>query len=318
MSMRALVVGYGSIARRHIRNLCALGIEDLLVYRPQGQPANAPKGLHFVHDLREGIAAEPDFAIVASPSGAHIDALVPLLQADLACYVEKPPVTTMEDVRRVRGLLEERRAVTFAGCNLRFLPSLRRMRDAIRAGMIGAPVRASLQAGQWLPDWRPHIDYRRSYSAMPSAGGGVLLDLIHEIDAARWLFGEFDRAIAFEAKLSSLEIDAEDTACLLLGRPLGPLVTIGLDYVARQRVRRYDVVGDEATLTWDLSDRRLTLITPSGTETLSAADAEFDVDATYRPAMSEFLSAVRTDAATSQDLLDGLATTELALRAKNG
>lgn len=316
--MRALVVGYGSIARRHISNLRALGVEDLLVYRPQGQPSNAPEGLRFVGDLREGMAAKPDFAVVASPSGAHIDALVPLLQANVACYVEKPPVTAMKDVRRLHKLLKECATVTLTGCNLRFLPSLRRMREAIRAGMIGAPVRASLQAGQWLPDWRPNTDYRRSYSGKLSAGGGVLFDLIHEIDAARWLFGEFDRVLALEGKLSCLEIDAEDTACVLLGRPQGPLVTIGLDYVARQRIRRYDVVGDKATLTWDLSDRRLTLTTAVRTETLAATAADFDVDATYRSAMDEFLSAVKTGAATSQDLLDGLATTELALRAKTG
>lgn len=314
----ALVVGFGSIARRHLRNLRALGVEDLLVYRPQGRPANGAEGPRFVRDLREGMAAEPQLAVIASPSAAHVEALVPLLEAGIPCYVEKPPVTTAVDVQRLRKLLAEKSVVTLTGCNLRFLPSLRRLRDAIRDGSIGTPVRASLQAGQWLPDWRPQVDYRSSYSARASDGGGVLFDLIHEIDMARFLFGEFDQVLALKGRLSGLQLDAEDTACVLLGKPRGPLVAVGLDYVARQRIRRYDVVGDQGTLVWDLAERRLTVTTARGTTTLTAADADFDVDGTYRSAMGEFVVAAKSGAATSQDLLDGLATTELALRARSG
>ena len=79
---------------------------------------------------------------------------------------------------------------TQVGCNLRFLPSLQRLKDLIAQGVIGRIVRASFEAGQWLPDWRPRQDYRKSYSADPDSGGGVLFDLIHEIDAAYWILGD--------------------------------------------------------------------------------------------------------------------------------
>jgi len=318
--MRALVVGYGSIARRHLDNLqTANAASEYVVFRPGGRPSGAPSHLRFVSKLSEGLAGAPDFAVVASPSSAHIESLFPLLEARVPCYVEKPPVTTLADVKRLRKLLASQPPpVTQTGCNLRFLPSLQRMRQLMRAGAIGHPVRASIQAGQWLPDWRPGRDYRTSYSANANAGGGVILDLIHEIDAARWLFGEFDELRSLSAKLSDLQIDSEDTACLLLGRQGGPITTVGLDYVSRRRMRRYEVVGDRGTLVWDLSSMRLTLDDASGSTVLDAEPINFDVGMTYVTAMREFLAAMQAKRPTAQDLLDGLATNELALKAKRG
>ena len=86
--------------------------------------------------------------------------------------------------------------------------------------------------------------------------------------------------------------------------------------MSRTRVRRYEVVGDAGTLTWDLAARRLELSTAQGSEVLDSDPASFDLGATYKAAMSEFVSAVGRGAPTSQDILDGLASTQLALRAK--
>lgn len=317
--MRVLIVGYGSIARRHVESLRACGVRELSVLRPAGGARDAPQDLRFVTDVERALALRPDCAVIASPTAAHGEALFPLLEAGIPSYVEKPVVMSTQELRRARDLLARRPPpATLAGCNLRFLPSLRRLRDELAHGAIGAPVRASLQAGQWLPDWRPGRDYRLTYSAKAATGGGVILDLVHELDAARWLFGDFEQVLALGGKRSRLEIDAEDVACILLGRRgSGPVVAIGLDYVSRQRVRRYEIVGEEGSLVWDLADARLSLVTTQGTSVLSAGAAEFDVGATYLCAMREFLAAAKEGRPASPDLADGLAAAELALRAKD-
>ncbi len=315
--MRALVIGYGSIGRRHAESLrdCD-GVSELVCVRSSGK-SDALNGARVVSSVAEGIAGKPDLAVIANASAAHAETLVTLLSAGVPCYAEKPAVTKEKDALRIETLLAQHADVaTLSGCNLRFLPSLRRMHDAIRSGAVGKPVRASLQAGQWLPDWRPGRDYRETYSAHAAQGGGVIFDLIHELDAARWFFGEFDEVRALSGKLSRLEIDAEDTACILLGRRGGPIVSVSLDYVSRRRVRRYEVVGEEGTLTWDLGAMELTLATHSGVEILDRDPASFDVGATYLAAMREFVGAVRAGRRASPDLADGLATVRLALRAK--
>ena len=312
----ALVVGYGSIARRHVENLRACGASEITVVRPSGRAADAPKALRFVAGIEEGLASEPECAVIASPSAAHIESLLPLLKAGVPCYVEKPVVISAVQVKQIRDASRESK-VSMSGCNLRFLPSLRRMQKEIAGGAIGKPVRASLQAGQWLPDWRPARDYRETYSAKAAQGGGVIFDLIHEIDAARWLLGDFDQVLAMGGKRSRLEIDAEDVAAILLGRRgAGPVVAIGLDYVARQRVRRYEVIGDEGTLVWDLGASRLSLVTAKGERVLAKDAADFDVGATYLRAMREFLDAVKEGKPAAPDLADGLAAAELAIRAR--
>jgi hypothetical protein len=321
--MRALIVGFGSIGRRHATNVRALqGDAELVLLRRDRQPDALAESLGAltVTRLDEALRSAPDLAVIATPSGLHTDTLLCLLEEGIPCYVEKPVVTEWRDLNRIREELAHRHAVpiTLSGCNLRFLPSLRRLRSLLADGAIGNVVRVSLQAGQWLPDWRPSQDFRASYSAVAHLGGGVVLDFLHEIDSARWLLGEFDSVRALAGRHSRLAIETDDVAAILLGRAGGPVVSIGVDYVARRPMRCYDLVGDEGTLRWDLRARRLERLTARectrfdcGTDGTDG----FDVARTYLVAMGEFLDCVRRGRPTSQDIWEALRSTELALRA---
>jgi predicted dehydrogenase len=312
-----LVIGYGSIGARHADNLLALvpGLDLTIVTRRDDVRTNR---MHVARDLHGALEGKPDFAVVASESHRHAEHIIALLQAGVPCYIEKPAVTDFGQLERVRAEIVKlgRTPVTLAGCNMRYLPSLQRLRDLLREDAIGTVVRAVLQAGAWLPDWRPERDYRTGYGAS-AVGGGVVLDLVHELDQARWLFGELEDVAAMTGKLSSLEVEAEDSACVLLrSRSRGPLVMIGLDYVARAAVRRYELVGEKGTLTWDFHAKRLEHAGPAGRSVHDCGPGAFDMAETYVSAMREFLQCVGAGAPTSQPLEDGLKSAELALRAR--
>lgn len=320
--MRVLLIGSGSIGRRHLESLRILGVEVELALLRSGAREDGwsrEQGATVFGDFPAALAWRPKLAIIANPSMLHFEALRALLPAGVPCYVEKPVIA---DSRQVEALWALLRSVpnpppTQAGCNLRFLPSLIRLAELLEGGAVGRVVRASLQVGQWLPDWRPAQDYRASYSADPARGGGVVLDLVHELDAARWLFGEFSTVRAVGGHFSRLEIASEDSAAILLGRPGGPAVAIGLDYVSRRPMRRYEIVGDEASLCWDLPAHRLDLIGQIGVEAIDCGPAAFDVAATYRAAMTELLTAVQGGPPCRQDLAEGLRSATLALRVKD-
>lgn len=320
--MRALIAGFGSIGRRHAINLQKLldPVEFILLRsKEEVDSAGQAPGVTLAGNLEAALRAKPDLAVISNASSRHADVLIPLLEAGIPCYIEKPVVTREDDARRLHAVLDKMDSVpvTLAGCNLRFLPSLIKLRALLEEGVTGNVVRASLQVGQWLPDWRPGRDYRLSYSANPQMGGGAILDLIHEIDMARWLFGEFDRVMALAGKLSSLDIATEDTACMLLGKNRGgPFVHVSVDYVSRKPVRRYEIVGDEGTLVWDLGSRRLELSSPRGEDVIDCGDLGFDIASTYVSAMSEFVDCVGQRCPTSQDIREGLMSAELALRAR--
>ena len=242
-----------------------------------------------------------------------------LMTHGIPCYVEKPVVASWDQLTDVETVLRALpgRPVTLTGCNLRLLPSLDRLRDLLRDGCIGRPVRASLQVGQWLPDWRPGQDYRQSYSAESAQGGGAVLDLIHELDMVRWLFGDFEQVRALGGHHSRLEIRSEDCVVIALDRPGGPVVSVGMDYVARRAVRRYEIIGEEGTLVWDLSARRLELQTAGTVEEIDCGAAAFDIAATYPLTMQMFSEAVVSGESLEQDIQEGLRSARLALRVKD-
>ena len=324
MGLQVLIVGFGSIGRRHADNLRKLHPNaGLTVLLPAGSlsAASLPAAAAQVNGIEEAIRRKPDCALICSPSSSRLEYLLPLLSAGIPCYVEKPLVSSKGDAAALRAYVKAREGMplTVVGCNLRLLPSLQQARGLIASGGIGKVVRASLSAGQWLEDWRPGTDYRSSYSARPDRGGGVILDLIHEIDAARWLLGDLKLVGAAAGKLSRLEIAAEDTACLLLRgtAPKGPLVSINLDYVSRRRVRRYEVVGEEGTLIWDLERQILERQDAQGVYVLARGAEAFDTGRSYLLALESFFGSMQ-GAKPFCGIEDGLRAAELALEARDG
>ena len=145
----------------------------------------------------------------------------------------------------------------------------------------------------------------------------MILDLLHEIDQTRRLFGEFDRVHAHAGHFSSLEIEAEDTACILLGRPVAhPAASIALDYVSRRRVRRYAIVGEADTTVWGLDAAKLRLMRKHADENVDGGPDGFPVRPTYVRTVQIFLESVESRGCVPQDVRDGLRSTALPLRAK--
>ncbi len=303
-----------------MKNLAALApsTEFVVQQSRHGRAVALPPNAKVVASPEEATARGIDAAVIATASAEHADALRHLIPASVPLYVEKPVLTSEIDAAEISQLMREvgYDAPSLVGCNLRYLPSLIKTRELITSGAVGRIVRAHLEAGQWLPDWRPERDYRASYSASSEAGGGVVLDLIHELDVARWMLGEFDRVQADLAQRSSLEIDSEDTAGILLSQRGGALAVVALDYVSRRPVRRYCFTGEEGTIVWDMPSKQLVITRATGIEQIRLDDDAFDVSTTYMRAMSEFLRAIDSGLQTSQPLSEGLSTLALALRAK--
>lgn len=330
-SLHTLVIGTGAIGQRHMRHLREMVPDGTFTFlRRDRNPREidqtyAPR---VATTLDEALSHRPDLAIVASPSAHHIDVLPDLIAANIPLYVEKPIVIKADEVIRVETALgaSDPTVPRLSGFNFRYLPSLEELAALIVAGSLGNLVRAHLTAGQWLPDWRPQTDYRESYSAQRALGGGVLFDLIHEIDLCRWWFGTPIDCRAMIGRFSRLEMDVEDSCTALMRFGRGPLVSIGLDYAARQRLRRYEVVGDEGTAIWDLRERRLVVERPAGVVEIVTADpADFDVAQTYPRVLGEIVASIRafrkdrrwpSGLLARQDLSSGLDSSRLAIRLK--
>lgn len=319
--MKVLIIGTGSIGRRHINNLLEICRDAKVALLRQDNKENAfsrKVDAVILTDINKGLEWNPDFVIIASPSSTHADFLQPVLASNLPVYVEKPVVISNQQLEQISKVASSYSAPSLVGCNLRYLPSIKQIKLMLERGDLGNVVRANLVAGQWLPDWRPDRDYRSCYSADSEMGGGVLFDLIHEIDMAQWFFGPFDFALARTGKNSSLEISSEDTAAILLdNEKTGVMVTISLDYVSRRPVRRYEIVGEKGTLIWDLQKKQMRVESATETRIVTDRSEDFDVDATYIDALNELIISITNNTQTSHDIFEGMKTIKLLLTAKN-
>ncbi len=315
---RILLTGAGSIAQRHASNLQQLlpGCEIWAVGVSAGaREWGARAGVHIVDSIDIPKLPAPQLAVVCSESSRHSAELAALMPVIEALYVEKPLVTDASSLAAVSRMISEGWSKpSVVGCNLRYLGAIRRLKEACDSGAAGRVVQASLRVGQWLPDWRPGRDWRRSYSADRSRGGGVLFDLVHELDSACFLFGPILHGQTAAGSLSRLELDADDSAAMTLLMESGLPVQVSMDYVSRRPVREYLVIGDEATLRLDLIQRRLTRDSSAGTETLPCDESDWDMSNTYRTAMADLIAGWRHGRTTAYSLSDALHTTSWMLQ----
>jgi predicted dehydrogenase len=197
--------------------------------------------------------------VIATPTNLHVAQALAVVRAGCDLFLEKPLAHATEGIEELCAEVERRQSVTLVGCNLRFHPGPRRVRELVSSGRVGRPLFARIHAGSYLPAWRPGRDYREIYSAHAGEGGGVLLDFVHEIDLARWYLGEVREVTCAAGQISELEIDSEDWAAVICRHESGAVSEIHLDYVQRSAERGCQVAGSEGSVFWDLRDGRVRL-----------------------------------------------------------
>src|SRR5450755_1209977 len=254
---RALVVGCGSIGRRHARNLKALGVQQL------GFCDTSPEALK---ECREELNGEvfgdygealekfrPDIVLICTPPVYHVEEALAALRAHAHVFIEKPLSHESSGIQVLIAEARRRDRNVQVGYNLRFHPGLLILKELIDSGKIGRVLWLNVEAGQYLPDWRPWQHYRESYSARQELGGGIILDGSHELDYICWLLGRPIEVTCRAEHLSSLEVDVEDSAWIYMKFPDRRRAELNLDFVQRAYTRTCKVVGETGTALWDFN-----------------------------------------------------------------
>lgn len=254
---RVLVVGLGSIGRRHLRIARELlPAAEIRVLRHQECTTVPEHADGCISSMDQAIEFAPEIAVLANPATYHLGVAQPLAESGVHLLVEKPLSASIQDVSLLIETCRRRNAVLATGYNLRFLPSLQKFKALLDDKLIGRIWSARSEAGQYLPSWRPDADYRQGVSARKALGGGVLLELSHELDYLRWIFGEVDWVQAALSRQSNLEIDVEDTAQLVLGFLPSKIAdrliaSVSLDFIRRDTTRTCTAIGEGGSLRWN-------------------------------------------------------------------
>lgn len=313
---RILIAGLGSIGRRHLRNLLSLGVQDLLLYRTRPEPVEEAPELPVFTDLDLALAAGPNLVVVSNLTAFHLGVALPAARAGCDLFIEKPVSHTWEGVEELLALVQQRRLVTLIGFDLRFEPGLRRVKSLLQEGRIGRVVSIQAQVGQYLPDWHPWEDYRQGGSARAESGGGVILDLIHELDYLLWLNDSVTDVACFADTVSSLEIETEDVAVLLLRFRNGALGTVHLDYLQRAPSRTCRIIGEDGTILWDALEKSVRWYEAGPARWEEFRYVEHDRNDRFREEMRHLLACHRREEAPIVDVAAGSRVLKLALAAK--
>ena len=318
--MRFLVVGCGSIGKRHIRNLKTLKGGDVIAHDVQPERCREVQqeyGVEAYARLEDALAQKPDVALICTPTSLHIPPTLSAARSGCHLFIEKPLSHSLEGLDELVDVVARKNLVTLVGCNMRFHPGIAKMKKLLESETIGKVLCARVQAGQYLPDWHPWEDYRYGYSANRSLGGGIILDGIHEIDYITWFLGEVSQVFCFSGKLSSLEIDTEDTAEILLQFRTGTIAEVHLDYVQRARGRSCQIIGEEGTILWDFSVKEVRLYRAQTKEwQVFPEEPDYDTNQMYIEEMKHFLQCFEGKAKPAQDVNAGKRALEIALAAK--
>lgn len=312
---RFLIVGFGSIGKRHFDNLKQIeNVEvSVLTRRRLNIPATKVYG-----SLEETKYEDFEAVFITNETALHVPTALVFAKRGFNLFIEKPLSNSLEKVDQLIDIVSSNNLRVMIGCNMRFHPVIRSVKDLIHRGEIGRVVSARIEAGQYLPDWHPGRDYRDSYSAKEEKGGGVILDLIHELDYAFWFFGKARKVVSFSGKRSDLEIDTEDLAETLVEFDTGTLCEVHLDYIQRYPSRVSKLIGIEGTICANLITNKIEIFKAAkGSWEVVDLDGGFEGNKMYLDEVKHFIDYTRGLIKEPLiSLLEGVKVLQIAIAAK--
>lgn len=302
--MNVIIEGLGSIAMKHIDALTECKPDAQIFALRSGKGTKVLKNVTDIYDL-SAADQEFDFAIISNPSFKHFESINRFIDLGLPLFIEKPALTSLDGATELVKKVNEKGLTTYVACNLRFLPIFDFLKKVFTKN---TPIEISCYAGSYLPDWRPHMDYRTSYSALDNMGGGVHLDLIHELDYIFFLLGKPEKTQRVIGKISNLEINSADYAHYHLQYP-GTMVSVSLNYFRKVPKRQMEIVFEDSAWLADLAESTITDLNTN--ELVFSSDVM--IKDTYKEQMAYFLTMLNGQEVAINDLNESIEVLKICL-----
>ena len=317
MISRILIVGFGSAGSRHLGLALRLFPEaEIKILRNQTREVDPKYGVSCLVSLDEAIQFAPQIAVIANPSTHHLPIALALAEQGAHLLIEKPLSASLVGVQSLIETCKSKKSVLMVGYNLRFSPSLLHFFELVKSNCVGEIFSVRCEVGQYLPSWRPETDYRKGVSANHALGGGVMLELSHEIDYLQWIFGEIDWVSASLSRQSLLEIDVEDSAHLIMGfksksKQKQLIATLNLDFIRQDQTRYCLAIGDNGSLRWDGVKGEVSMLEKGASEWRVLFTSESSNEKTYLSEWLTFIDRVHDLAIPSEQGLEEIRVMEV-------
>ncbi|TVO54352.1 Gfo/Idh/MocA family protein [Denitromonas halophila] len=285
--MKLLVVGCGSIGRRHARNARKLGLDVVLcdISQERLHELSAEIGAVGVFTDYQLAARESgaDAALIATPSHLHVAPASAMLAAGMHVMMEKPLCPSIAEAKALKHLVVESKRIFMMAHTFRFRAEWQAIKRLLDTQPVGRVFSAEFMGGWYLPDWHFREDYRQEYAAQRRQGGGVMLtSMSHFFDVVSWFFGEIQGVVGAKMRLSPLDIDVDDAVMCSVRTEGGVAVTLCEDFLARCPRRTFRVNGEHGYLEADFNRKSLRLWDARAKRYLPGADPAKEQEGLFR------------------------------------
>ena len=305
--MNVLIIGLGIIAEKHIQAIRKVDKEVKIYALRSKKDAPQKKGVKNIYSISE-IDFFVDFTLISNSTHMHFEWIQKISALKYPMIIEKPAIHTLHNSENLIKEVENSKVLNYVACNLRFHPCVQFMKKQISQKLIGRINEVNIYCGSFLPDWRPNTNFRETYSANVEMGGGVHLDLFHELDYTCWIFGIPKKHSSIIRSSSSLNISASDYASYQFEYPQFT-ASITLNYFRRKRKREIEVVSEQGTITADLINNKV--INDEGVVLFESPG--FTIMDTYIDQMSYFMNLLKSKKKGMNDLGESLEILKICL-----
>jgi len=316
--MKILIIGFGSIAKRHINNLIHNINCEIIVYsRRKNIRFLDHKKINVLNSLEKCLLEKPDVAFITNETAFHIPMAIKMAKSGLDLFIEKPLSNSTNGIKTLQKIVKQKKLVTQMGCNLRFHKCIIKIRQLINQKKIGRVISIQSENGSYLPDWHTHEDYRKGYASDRQLGGGIILTMIHDIDYLYWIFGNPKSIFSVSGKFSDLDISAEDYCSSIIEFKNNITAELHLDFFQRPEFRGCKIKGTKGVIYWnsDKNEIRLFKHRKKIWEVVLALK-KFQRNEMYIDEIIHFLKCVKNRKQTINNLDEGIKTMKIALAMK--
>jgi len=314
---KILVVGYGSIGKRHVKNL--LKFPNISIIICTKQKFKSQKRKKFFSTIDECLNEKPSIAFITNESSYHVKTAIKLAKANLHLFIEKPLSNSLIGTNELQKLIKKKKLITQMGCNLRFYPPFKKIKQLIDKKIVGKPISIQVETGSYLPDWHPYENYRKSYAAKKELGGGILLTAIHEIDYLYWIFGEIKEVSSITGKFSNLKINSDDLSVSLIKFKNNLIGELHLDFFQRPYFKRFKIRCQNGIIYWDSNSNLLKIYNINSKKwIIKKINKNYNLtskksNSMYIDEINYFLNCVNNTKKTFNNFDDGLKVLKIAL-----
>ena len=313
-----MIVGLGSIGKRHLRNILAIENTkklEIIIYSKQTKSyLSNHKNIKIFDTLDKCLLEKPDVAFITNETVHHIPIAIKLAKVGLDLFIEKPLSNKISNVKTFSKIVETKKLITLVGCNLRFHRCINEIKNLIDQKVIGDIISVKVECGTYLPDWHPNEDYSKSYASRDDLGGGVVLTCIHELDYLFWFFGETQEVFSMTGKYSNLKITASDLSAIILKFKNNIIAEVHLDYFQKPEARSCKLIGTKGTITWDSLSNEVKIYDFKKSKWKSKLKIKkYDKNEMYVKELEHFIHCVNKKKKTINDISQGEYVLKIAL-----